>query len=101
LSQLLHFYIKNNGEPYIGGKFGFFSSHASNNFAVATFLSLLLRNRYKWIVAIAFFSASLIAFSRLYLGVHYLSDLLSGALWGMLWAYAFFRLFHHFILKLK
>jgi undecaprenyl-diphosphatase len=101
LSKLLHFYVKSNGKPYLGGEFGFFSSHASNNFAVATFLSLLLRNRYKWFVPIAFFCASLIAFSRLYLGVHYLSDLICGALWGMLWASLFYRLFQHFVLKLK
>lgn len=101
LADQIHLYVKANGEIYKGGEFGFFSSHASNNFAVALFLSLLLRNRYKWIVPISFFCAALISYSRMYLGVHYPSDLLCGALWGMTWAFVFFRIFQTTKLRLK
>lgn len=101
LADHIHLYVKSNGEVQKGGQFGFFSSHASNNFAVALFLSLLLRNRYKWIVPIAFISAALIAYSRVYLGMHYPSDVFCGAVWGMLWAYLFFRIFQATKLRLK
>jgi undecaprenyl-diphosphatase len=56
-----------------------------NNFAAAAFISRLYPN-YKWIV---FIIASLIAFSRVYLGVHYPFDIVGGAIIGMLFGYLF------------
>jgi undecaprenyl-diphosphatase len=63
------------------------SSHAVNNFAAATLFSLVYR---KW--AWAFLGwASLVALSRVAVGVHYPSDVLGGAVigiaigWCMLW----------------
>ncbi len=65
--------------------FSFPSSHAVNNFALATYLSKLYPHL-KWIFLVI---ASLIAFSRPYVGVHYPSDILFGALIGGLIGYAF------------
>lgn len=65
--------------------FSFPSSHAVNNFAVAVYFSVLFP-RYKWILLI---SAALIAFSRPYVGVHYPSDILGGALIGSFIGYIF------------
>ncbi len=65
-----------------GGKFGFVSSHAANFFALATFLALLFNEKYLWYV---FFScAILVAYSRIYLGVHYPGDVLGGAIVGII-----------------
>ena len=60
--------------------FSFPSSHAVNNFAVAIFFGKLFP-KYKWILISV---ASLIAFSRPYVGVHYPSDILGGAVIGWL-----------------
>ena len=77
---------------YRGGKFGFASSHAANSFAVATFLFFLFRTKYKWMVWL-FAWATMVSYSRIYLGVHYPGDILVGALIGAFYAYICFILF--------
>ena len=61
-------------------QFSFFSAHASNTFCIAVFFSLLVRNC-KFVVAMIIWSL-LNCWTRLYLGVHYPSDILVGILWG-------------------
>ncbi|NWF51355.1 MAG: phosphatase PAP2 family protein [Ignavibacteriaceae bacterium] len=68
----------------IGG-WSFPSNHAANNFAAATFFSKLFP-KYTWLL---FVVASLIALSRVYLGLHYPSDILGGALVGFVLGYIF------------
>jgi undecaprenyl-diphosphatase len=67
-----------------GGPYGFISSHAANSFALAWFISFLLKGYVKRISLIMFGWASLIIYSRVYLGVHYPGDVIAGALYGML-----------------
>ena len=67
------------------GGFSFPSNHALNNFAAAVFL-LRLFPKYKWIFLI---TATLISISRIYLGVHYPSDVLGGAIIGTAFGYLF------------
>ncbi|MCX7987274.1 MAG: phosphatase PAP2 family protein [Bacteroidales bacterium] len=75
-------HIVNN---YRGGKYGFVSSHAANTFALAMFLSLLLKKR-KWSI-LFFIWAILVSYSRIYLGVHYPGDIIAAAILGMAIAY--------------
>ena len=67
-----------------GGKFGFYSAHASNTFFLASYLSFLLKDKLKWFPYIIFVWATIVAYSRIYLGVHFPTDILVGAFVGIL-----------------
>jgi undecaprenyl-diphosphatase len=76
---------------YCSGKYGFVSSHAANTFALATFTSLLFRNKiYSWFI---FFWATVVSYSRIYLGVHYPGDVLGGMLLGISLGILFYWLY--------
>ena len=66
-----------------GGKYGFFSAHASNSFSLAIFFGLLFINRIRYIIMITIVYASLISYSRIYLGVHYPIDIFFGGFFGI------------------
>ncbi len=63
--------------------YSFPSSHAVNNFAAAMFFSYFYKHL-KWIL---FSVASLMALSRIFVGVHYPSDVIGGALIGLVIGY--------------
>ena len=67
-----------------GGKYGFVSSHAANIFAAAVVLSYFYPKSKKMFFTIA----SMVAFSRVYIGVHYPGDIIFGGLlgYGLAWA---------------
>lgn len=69
---------------YIGGKFGFCSSHAANTMSIALLFSLLFRN--KLATAVLMTWVALNCYSRMYLGAHYPSDIIAGLVIGCLWA---------------
>lgn len=102
LTNELHFYLKANGEYYKGGMYGFVSSHATNFFAFATFVSFSFKDYISklkwWVLGVAV----LVSFSRLYQGVHYLSDLIGGAIVGALIAFIVYRFVYlKLIIKIK
>lgn len=66
------------------GRYGFFSAHAANSMALAVFLGLLLRRIYRHLVFPLLFLAAIVGFSRIYLGVHYPLDTLTGMVIGAL-----------------
>ena len=65
-----------------GGQFGFYSSHAANTFFIATFMSLLLYKKFKFLPYFLFTWAIIVSYSRIYLGVHFPLDILMGFLMG-------------------
>ena len=73
--------------------FSFPSGHSMSSFAAATALYLCGDRKVSWTW---YLGAFLIAFSRLYLYVHYPSDVLTGAVLGSLTAWAVYALFRHF-----
>jgi len=75
-----------------GGQFGFISSHAANTFDLASILFLLFRNQLKW-VWLLFIWAIIVSYSRIYLGVHYPGDIISGAITGVIWGILFYKVF--------
>ena len=66
-----------------GGKYGFFSAHASNSFSLAIFFGLLFKNRIRYIIIITMIYALLISYSRIYLGVHFPIDIIVGSSFGI------------------
>ena len=67
-----------------GGKYGFFSAHASNSFTLAVLFGLLYKNKFKYLIHISLFYACLISYSRIYLGVHFPLDIFFGAIFGII-----------------
>ncbi|MGQ9863738.1 MAG: phosphatase PAP2 family protein [Bacteroidia bacterium] len=73
-----------------GGKYGFVSSHAANSFGLATFLSLTPLHIGGKILILSW--AVVHSYTRVYLGVHFVGDILGGAVWGCLLAIIIARL---------
>ena len=74
------------------GKYGFFSGHSSNSMAVAVFAGLLLRPYYKKLIFLLLFWSAVVAYSRIYVGVHYPIDIICGMLFGALAGFSFYKL---------
>ncbi|HZW62560.1 MAG TPA: phosphatase PAP2 family protein [Flavobacteriaceae bacterium] len=79
--------------PGCGGRFGFFSGHASNSMAVAVFAGLMLKNKYRYAIYLLMLWSFGMAYSRVYIGVHYPLDILCGMLFGGFSGYLFYKLF--------
>lgn len=74
-------------KPTCGGAFGYFSGHASNSFALAVLFSGILSSKFKYISVYLIIFASFVAYSRIYIGVHYPLDVISGAIIGSIFGY--------------
>lgn len=86
-------------KSYCGGKYGYFSAHAANSFALASFFMLVFTGRFKWLLLLLLVWAMLVSYSRIYIGVHFPLDVITGVgIGGFLgWLYA--RLFTFAALK--
>tara|TARA_B100001250_G_scaffold360540_1_gene338067 strand:- start:388 stop:954 length:567 start_codon:yes stop_codon:yes gene_type:complete len=78
-----------------GGLYGYFSGHASNSFALAVFFSFVFGIKYSRLPFLLLFVAFLVAYSRIYIGVHYPLDVLSGITFGSLVGLIFYRIWRN------
>ena len=76
-----------------GGRYGFFSAHASNSFSLAIFFGLLLRSSNKLLILLFAIYAFLISYSRIYLGVHYPIDIIVGIIFGTINAIVLYKIY--------
>lgn len=80
---------------YKGGTYGFFSGHATNSFGIAMILFLLF-NKKSIVFRASFFAwAAITAYSRMYLGVHYPSDIFVGIVVGLFWGFMVYKLIQY------
>lgn len=76
---------------YKPGGYSYYSGHASLSTTITTFLILLLRKEIKAIYLLVLFPL-IFGYSRIYLGVHYPLDVLSGYLAGIFIGLAFYKI---------
>ena len=78
-------------KPTCGGMFSFFSGHASNSFALAVFFGNFTKSFSKYLPFILIFIAALIAYSRIYIGVHFPLDIFCGTIFGISIGWFFYK----------
>ena len=76
-----------------GATYGFFSGHSSNSMATAIFVGLMLRPLYKNVIYLLIVWSIVVAYSRIYLGLHYPLDILCGLSFGAFTGYGFYSAF--------
>ena len=88
-------YLEVNERVRCGSGYSFTSSHATNHFAVASFLIFTLGLRFKRIKPWLWIWAGSVSFAQVYVGVHFPLDILAGSLIGILigyiWSILFFK----------
>lgn len=78
--------------------FSFFSGHAANSSATMTFVFLILRKYYKYAFVVFLFPL-IFAYSRIYLGLHFPGDILTGYVFGVSFGIIFYKFYKIIITK--
>lgn len=78
--------------------FSFFSGHAANSMASTMFIFLIIRRYYNYSFLLFLFPL-IFAYSRIYLGLHFPLDILTGYVFGMLSGLFFYKLYQGFMRK--
>ena len=78
--------------------FSYFSGHAANSMAAMMFVFLILRKHYKYSYLI-FLYPLIFAYSRIYLGLHFPLDIISGYVFGSLVGFLFYTIYNVIITK--
>ena len=74
-----------------GGLYSFFSAHASNSFALASFFFFVYNKTIQRKIILFFVLAFLVSYSRIYIGVHYPLDIITGSVFGFLSGFVLFK----------
>lgn len=98
----VHVHIYPNGNEYRGGRYSFPSSHATNSFGLVVIFVFFFKaiTKHAWWIFPLW--AIINCYTRVYLGVHYPSDILAGTLLGLICGFvvlALYRLADHFLKK--
>ena len=72
--------------------FSFFSGHSSNTMAVFVFLYSILKKKYKYFLILILWPL-IFAYSRIYLGLHFPTDILAGYTCGIITGYTTFVIY--------
>ncbi len=88
LENYLH-YVNN----YRGGLYGFVSSHAMNTFSLCFYILFTVRSDIKWLHFLLFPWAIWVSYSRMYLGVHFPSDIIVPFFISIVLGYGMSRVF--------
>ncbi|WP_136668547.1 phosphatase PAP2 family protein [Flavobacterium sp. H122] len=78
--------------------FSFFSGHAANSMASTVVVFMILKKHYKYAFLLFLFPL-IFAYSRIYLGLHYPLDILTGYTVGAVFGYVFYNLYRKVSLK--
>jgi undecaprenyl-diphosphatase len=82
-----------------GGLYGYFSAHAANSMAIAVFFGLLLKSKLNYLFPILVIWAISVSYSRIYLGVHFPLDIVTGMLIGLIYGILFHVFINSFLKK--
>ncbi len=74
------------------GRYGYFSAHASSSFGLSIFVGGILKRSYSKLIWFLLFWAVVVSYSRIYVGVHYPFDILTGMVIGAILGYLFYLL---------
>ena len=72
--------------------FSFFSGHAANSMAGTVFIVMIMRHYYKY-AELLFFFPLIFAYSRIYLGLHFPGDILTGYAFGIFSGIFFYKIY--------
>ena len=78
--------------------FSFFSGHAANSMATTVFAFMILKKHYKHTYLLFLFPL-IFAYSRIYLGLHFPGDILTGYTFGATFGFICYKLYQKYILK--
>lgn len=82
-----------------GTGYSFFSAHAANTFGIAILMSLIVRSRLLTVFLVLWSLVN--CYTRIYLGVHYPSDILAGLVFGAIVGTSAYFTFRHFYFKVS
>lgn len=81
------------------GRFGYFSGHSATSMAIAVYIGSLLKPKHPILLPLLVIWALCMGYSRIYIGVHYPADLLTGYTVGALTGVGFYKIYLYLIKK--